>query len=995
MRRNKLVIKTIFGVLIILLVFIAVVQGRKRQEYNEHLMESSTELGEANSDIISNGSYDINLASYSSLSAFYQQKAYTGVDTEIVLSLKDADTGKQGELKTGIADYEGEALYLGEDVSATWNFEVSQAGLYSIVLDYVGVDGNGGKIQRQLLVDGKIFCQEATNVSFYRYFIEDGEVKVNAIGDEVWPSQKEVLNWQTQEIFDSKGYDPEPMYIYFTEGKHSITLDYVDQPIAIRKILLKGKKDIPSYAQVQQEYVEKGYKVANKDSISYFEAEKSAWRSDSIIRRENNSDPKTVPFSLTTRKLNTLGGGRWNRGEQSVSWSFEVEEDGLYQIGLKVLQNKEAGMPAYRKIEIDGSVPFREFLEYKFPYSKEWYGEVLSDDYGEPLLVYLEKGSHEITLTAQIGPIATVIEKTMNDIASLSEITRDIIKITGTDPDPNYEYELYRTMPELSGELQKLADSVETCQKILARISNKKTSSENNYRQIVDTLRNFVEDVDRIPKALNELESAQSSLGTYITSLEKSPLSIDYFSVQSPEKEFKVEKSNFIERFGVSAVNFGLSFIKDYDSIGSIAEEDEEEYTVLDVWIGRGSEWGEILKEMADEQFTPKTGIYVNLNVIPSGQLSTGGVNVLMLSLTSGTAPDVALSVGYNMPSEFAFRDAAVDLTKFEGFEEMAKQFYPEALVPYKFKDGVFALPETMDFNVMFYRKDIMSELGLSLPKTWTQLYQDVLPVLYENSMSFALPVDTSVSSSSPAALRGYTMLLMQNGGSYYTKDGKASALDSAEAYQAFKAWTEMYSQYEIDEESNFFSRMRSGAMPIGIGGYSNYIQFLTSAPELYGRWGIAPVPGIEQEDGTIDQSTGTMALTANMIFSQSDKQDAAWEFLQWWMDEETQVDYGRQLEALIGPSARWNTANINAFYRLPWKNDDKLVIQSQLENAKEQYIVPGGYFTSRHIINAWNRVVVNNENVRDAMEEAVKDINKEITSKVEEFGLEEIDIIK
>lgn len=994
MRRDKLVIKSIFGVLIILLVYIAVVQGRKRQEYNEHF-SSSAELGETNETIISIDTINTDLTSYSTLSAYYQQKGYAGVDTEIVLSPKEADTGQQGELQTGIADYEGEALYLGEDVSATWNFEVDKEGLYSIALDYVGIEGNGGKIQRQLLVDGKIFCQEATNVSFYRYFIEDGETKENAIGDEVWPSQKEVLNWQTREIFDSKGYDPEPMYIYFSKGTHSITLDYVDQPIAIRKIVLKGKTEIPSYKQVKQDYEEKGYIVASKDSVSYFEAEQSAWRSDSIIRRESNSDPKTVPFSLTTRKLNTLGGGRWNRGEQSVSWKFDVQEDGLYQIGLKVLQNKDAGMPAYRKIEIDGNVPFQELLEYEFPYSKEWYGEVLSDQDGEPFFVYLEKGTHEITLIAQIGPLSTVIENTMRDIAALSVITRDIIKITGTDPDPNYEYELYRTMPELSGKLQKLAESVETCEKILASISNKQTSSENNYRQIVDTLKNFANDVDRIPKALNELESAQSSLGTYITSLEKSPLSIDYFTIQSPENAFKVKKSNFLERFGVSAVNFGLSFIKDYDSIGSIAKEEEEEYTVIDVWIGRGAEWGEILKEMADEQFTPKTGIYVNLNVIPSGQLSTGGVNVLMLSLTSGTAPDVALSVGYNMPSEFAFRDAAVDLTQFEGYEKMAKQFYKEAMIPYKFKDGVYALPETMDFNVMFYRKDIMSELGLTLPKTWTQLYQDVLPVLYENSMSFALPVDTSVSSSSPAALRGFTMLLMQNGGSYYTKDGKSSALDSAKAYQAFKAWTEMYSQYEVDEESNFFSRMRSGAMPIGIGGYSNYIQFLTSAPELYGRWGIAPVPGIEQEDGTIDESTGTMALTANMIFSQSDKQEAAWKFLEWWMDEETQVDYGRQLEALIGPSARWNTANINAFYRLPWKSDDKLVIESQLENAKEQYIVPGGYFTSRHIINAWNRVVVNNENVRDAMEEAVKDINKEINSKVEEFGLEEIDIIK
>ena len=110
--------------------------------------------------------------------------------------------------------------------------------------------------------------------------------------------------------------------------------------------------------------------------------------------------------------------------------------------------------------------------------------------------------------------------------------------------------------------------------------------------------------------------------------------------------------------------NFLASFHKDYDSVGLIVDEnapDEAEKTVLDVWIGRGTEWGEILKELADEDFTPKTGIVVNLHVLPSGQLATGSVNTILLSVTSGTAPDVALSVDYNLPGEFAFREAVVD----------------------------------------------------------------------------------------------------------------------------------------------------------------------------------------------------------------------------------------------------------------------------------------------------------------------------------------------
>ena len=42
-----------------------------------------------------------------------------------------------------------------------------------------------------------------------------------------------------------------------------------------------------------------------------------------------------------------------------------------------------------------------------------------------------------------------------------------------------------------------------------------------------------------------------------------------------------------------------------------------------------------------------------------------------------------------------------------------------------------------------------------------------------------------------------------------------------------------------------------TGTMPIGIGNFTTYMQLMTSAPELYGRWSIAPVPGTRQADGT------------------------------------------------------------------------------------------------------------------------------------------------
>lgn len=940
--------------------------------------------------------YQISTApSYTKCLEAYADYSEAPAGTRIALRPEDAALDGDASLEEATAGHEGQMIRMGNAPGeAVWQITVEETGLYELEIEYLNLPGNDAKIQRKLLIDGETPFEEANNLCLYRYFVEeiseDGKMRINSIGDEVWPRQLEPLVWQTVRAVDGQGIFTDPLRFYLTAGTHEITLSYVDQPVAFGEIAFVAPAHYPTYAEKVKEYEAKGYRNVGADVTVKLQGEDSLWRTESIIRRESDGDPSLEPRSGANRILNAVGSYRWRLGNAGVTWELDVPEDGLYAIHFKVVQSFDPGMPSYRQIMIDGEIPFDEMRLYTFPYRSSWYGETLHDADGEPYAFYLTKGKHTLTATVKLGALGEIMNRTGEDVQYLGAMQREIVKITSTEPDYNYEYDLYRTMPGLTDQLTYLAGRLTESAELLASISNETTSMENNYRQIIDQLLFFAEDVDRIPKALSDLDNAQTNLGTYISSIEKCPLAVDYLMLTAPETKVNMRSSNFFERMAVTAENFLASFSKDYDSVGLIVDEKGTEQVVLDVWMARGTEWGEILKEMADEDFTPKTGIVVNLHVLPTGQLSTGSVNTIMLSVTSGTAPDVAISVEYNLPMEFAFRDAVVDLTTFPDFEEVASGFYESSLIPYSYQGGVYALPETMDFTCMIYRQDILSELGLELPETWDDLYQKVLPALYENNMSFSLPVDTSVSSNSPGALRGFTMLLLQMGGDYYHNDGESSALDTPEAYKAFKAWTDMYANYEIDAESNFFTRLRTGTMPIGIGNFTTYMQLMTSAPELYGRWSIAPVPGTVQPDGSVSHAVGTTASTANIILSQSDKKDAAWEFMKWWTSEDVQIRYGRELEAILGTGARWNTANVNAFYSLPWDARHAAVIRAQMDAASEQMIVPGGYFTGRHIINAWNRVCVNNENVRDSLEKAVKDINKELTNKRREFGIED-----
>ncbi len=937
---------------------------------------------------------------YATVADEYEEKGYKDVpeDAQIVLTPETGVTSGgavtveslTGEfVKDKTNKTENGFLSTKENDYIEYSFNVEKEGLYEIWMDYFTVEDTGAEIQRKFEIDGEAPFDEANTISFYRYFKEAGPVEVNAVGNEVWPKHEEVYLWQERAVTDKQGYMTDPLKFYLSAGQHTLRITYVDQKMYIGNVTLKGAKVYDKYEDVKADYDKQGYKSAT-ETIS-FEAEDAAYKNDSTLRRDSDTDPKCSPASAAERLLNTIGGTRWTDGNRSISWTFEVKETGLYTINMRAKQGYNEGTPSYRQILLDGEIPFEEMKLYQFPYANGWNAYTLENEDGEAYQFYLEKGTHTITMEIKVGPIYEVIRKTTDLIQELSDLYMKITRITGTSPDTNYEYNLYRSMPELmgdDGEFAHFADGLQECVDILEEISNATTNLETNYNEIISSFREFAEDPDLVTSNISDMTEAQTNLGSYIIDMAGQPLLLDYFELLPVDEEFKVETSGFWEKCWYTIRNFLSSFTKDYDAIGGEDTAGCDE--VIDVWIARGTEWGEILKNMIDEDFTPNTGVGVNLNIIPAGQLNAGNTSNLMLAVASGNAPDVALGVDHTSPVEFAFRDAVLDLSKFDNFEEVKSQFYDTMFVPYEYNGGIFGFPETMDFTCLYYRTDIFKSLNLEVPRTWDDLYQTTLPVLYENNMMFAFPVDTTASSNSPTSLRGMTMFLIQNGGSFYTEDGMYSALDSSEAYLAFKSWTDLYVSYGLDAETNFFTEFRTGTTPIGVGTFSTYIQLQEAAPELYGRWEIAPMLGTLREDGTIDRSMGGISTTSCMIMSQAEKEghaEAAWEFLSWWMDYETQIKYGRELEATIGSSARWATANIDAFESLPWDADHLKIIKNQMAEANEQPIVLGGYFTTRHLVNAWNRVYMQNQNPRDALEEAVKEINKEIRNKHEEYG--------
>lgn len=234
---------------------------------------------------------------------------------------------------------------------------------------------------------------------------------------------------------------------------------------------------------------------------------------------------------------------------------------------------------------------------------------------------------------------------------------------------------------------------------------------------------------------------------------------------------------------------------------------------------------------------------------------------------------------------------------------------------------------------------------------------------------------------------QAFTMMLYQKDGKLYKNEDKASALESELSMEAFKEWTTLYTNYKLPLQFDFPNRFRTGEMPLGIADYTFYNHLSVSAPEIRGLWEFVQIPGTVQKDGSIRRDVGS-AGTSAIIMDQSKHKDASWEFMKWWTSKDVQVRFGREMEGLMGAAARYPTANIEALKELPWPVKDYEELEEQWQWVQGVPEVPGGYFTGRHLDNAFREVVNNGTNPREALNDYIIYINDEIRVKRKEFNL-------
>ncbi|MDY2627225.1 MAG: extracellular solute-binding protein [Lachnospiraceae bacterium] len=848
--------------------------------------------------------------------------------------------------------------------------EAPETARYLISLDYLDAGDTVLPIEFSMMVNGDYQFYELRDLTFEAQWEDPEEISYDRYGNQIVPVPEKIREWENKYIMDSTYRHTSPLAVELKKGENELDITMLEGTVLLGNLYLEpvSEADIPAYEGAQE--------AMAGDKVITLQGENMYRRNASSIRAACEYNINLDPYEVKTKALNTIDSESFSDAGSQVTYQFEVEEEGVYYLAMNYLQSEKADFPVFVNVEVDGRIPNDEFFNYALKYGKKYQAAAFKDQDDNSMGIYLEKGVHTVSFTIAADPLCKVLEGIDEIMSGVNSLNLQITKVAGTNKDKYRDLDIESYIPDAVTRLNEYADKLDSlCESMLVYTPGVKEIGAFSSAQIAsEQLRSLASEPDQLAYRVSELTTSTNSVNQFlanlIDNLNKNELAIDRIYIY--QKDAKLPgNAGIVKSVASSVKRFVTSFASQAYSTGNTNEEH------LQVWVNRSRQYLEIMQKMIDEDFTPKTGIEVDLALMPDQ-------NKLILANASGDAPDIATGINYAVPFELGIRGALKDLTEFDDFADVAERFEEGLLIPSTIDDGIYSLPETMNFWVLYVRTDIFDQLGLEIPDT-IQDVKNLLPSLQMRGMNFYYPTAGMLSMRN---FHGTTPLILQNGGSLYKETAGDSNLTSEESVKGFKELTELFTIYNLPKDiPNFYQHFRNGSLPIGIADYAVYNMLLNAAPEIANSWTISPVPGVEDENGNVSRYISGGAESTVMFESGDEREAQAWEFMKWWSSTEVQAEFGQTLQITYGSTYMWNTANKEAFGLLPWKTIDKNTILEQAEWIYESPRLPGSYMVEREISNAYNSIVVDGKNLRRTLDNATKRINRETERKLEEFG--------
>lgn len=932
-------------------------------------VQAAEETEETTSSVSETFSIERLTSNYTNISAGYTAADYRG-EARVFQIGEIADESCADMLTEDNYGYEGKVANVTHGDTLKMTVDVPETALYWVSFDYLSYDESILPIEFSLKVDGDYPFYEARNLGFETSWVQDSAVSKDRYGNEIVSMPSKLIQWESKELSDSSYRYMQPLKVQLEEGTHELEIAVSEGSFLLGNITFSAPEEIEEYT---------GSQAAPGNELITIQGENFYIRNDSSIHAIGEYDSSLYPLSATETVLNTVDGDSFKTAGQSITWQFEAPADGYYYLAMNYRQSEKNDFPVFVDWRIDGEIPNTAFQSYQVEYTTKYITSTFQDEEGNNLSVYLTKGTHTISATISAENLCYVLEKVDEIMNGINDLSLEVTKVAGTNKDKYRDLKLTRYIPDVQERLYGWVDELYELAEYATQYVDAKDAEDvaafgylliaaKQLKSLGDEPNELIYRVDELSTSVN---SINTQIANFVDLINDNNLSIDRIYLYQEDAKLP-KKLNVFQSAWLSLRRFANSFF------GTSYSASNTDASHLQVWVNRPRQYVEIMQKMIDEQFTEQTGIEVDLSIMTDAQK-------LVLANASGDTPDIATGINYSIPFELGIRGALVDLTKFDNYKEVFGRYSEGILVSSVIDDGLYSLPETMNFYVMFYRSDILEKLGLEPPETMDDLIA-MLPDLQMRGLNVFYPTAQMLVMRN---FHGTTPLLFQYGGSLYGDVAQVINLNSEASVEGLTALTELFTLYDLPVDiPNFYQHFRNGDLPIGIADFNSYNLILNAAPEIANSWSIALVPGVvDGETGEINRYMSGGAESTVMFASNDEREQQAWKFMDWWSSTEVQAEFGQMLQIMYGDEYIWPTANLEAFGELPYPTEHKDVIMEQAENILEAPRLLGSYMMERELSNAFNDIVVNGETLRARIDEAVKTVDRETLRKLEEFG--------
>lgn len=376
---------------------------------------------------------------------------------------------------------------------------------------------------------------------------------------------------------------------------------------------------------------------------------------------------------------------------------------------------------------------------------------------------------------------------------------------------------------------------------------------------------------------------------------------------------------------------------------GCSAATDTKKITVWAMGM-EGEKLGEFSKK-----YTETSGITVEVVAIPWDQAN----EKITTAIASGQVPD-ALQIGNSWIAQFASTGAFADLANFQQANFSKENFFTGAASLMEFDGKMVTVPWYVDSRVLFYRKDVVKTScgSANAPKDWTELYECALKLSKRGDNLFGIDLEIKDQAL-------LSQFAWANGFEYKTNGDKSDftdpkMLETVEYFNKFFETGAAKANTGLDSIASFTDE--KATLPMFISGPWMVKPIDEALKGDKSKWGVAPIPAGKAG------SFSVMGGTNLAIMEKAKNKEEAAKYINWLVDEKTQVDWYNTIGALPAVKSAWSDEKL--------QTTENKVFEEALKTAKTtpNTVEWEGYV--QELIKAMDRILVGKEDINKVFTE-------------------------